>query len=449
MNTAPLIGHYQPDDVLAWEGASPITARKFLSDVRECADSLPSATAVLNMAQDRYGFLIGLAAAILRRQVTLLPQSTAAKTLADIAARWPDCYCLTDGLDTPASLPVFRIPRGTGSAPSRFMVPTIPLDQPVVVAFTSGTTGAPSANMKTWEALVNVARDTGARLGLNSANRPSIIATVPQQHMFGLEASIMLALQHGCAVYTGRPLFPADVRTALAQVPAPHILVTTPLHIKTLVAHHAAFPHIDRILSATAPLPKELACEAERAFTTQVHEIYGFAEAGSVAARRTTQEHVWRPLDGINMAQEDENWYVRASYLPKPVPVPDDISVHSDRTFTLHGRTTDQVNIAGHRASLSQLSQRLMQIAGVEDGVFFIPDEGGETMTTRLIAFAVAPGKTLEDIRTALRSLIDPVFLPRPVFLVERLPRNATGKLTREALVRLTDECRRNGHRGL
>ena len=91
MNTAPLIALYQPDDILAWEGASPIIARQFLSDVLECADRLPTATAVLNMAQDRYRFLIGLAAAILRRQVTLLPQSTAAKTLADIAARWPDC----------------------------------------------------------------------------------------------------------------------------------------------------------------------------------------------------------------------------------------------------------------------------------------------------------------------------------------------------------------------
>ena len=219
MNTAPLIALYQPDDILAWEGASPITARRFLSDVLECADRLPTATAVLNMAQDRYRFLIGLAAAILRRQVTLLPQSTAAKTLADIAARWPDCYCLTDGLDTPVRLPVFHFARGSASVASRFMVPAIPLDQPVVVAFTSGTTGAPSANTKTWKALVNVAHDTGACLGLGGANRPSIIATVPQQHMFGLEASIMLALQHGCAVYTGRPLFPADVGTALSTCP--------------------------------------------------------------------------------------------------------------------------------------------------------------------------------------------------------------------------------------
>jgi acyl-coenzyme A synthetase/AMP-(fatty) acid ligase len=33
-----------------------------------------------------------------------------------------------------------------------------------------------------------------------------------------------------------------------------------------------------------------------------------------------------------------------------------------------------------------------------------------------------------------LRRRIDPVFLPRPLVFVERLPRNGTGKLPREAL---------------
>jgi acyl-coenzyme A synthetase/AMP-(fatty) acid ligase len=38
-----------------------------------------------------------------------------------------------------------------------------------------------------------------------------------------------------------------------------------------------------------------------------------------------------------------------------------------------------------------------------------------------------------------LRQRIDPVFLPRPLILVERLPRNATGKLPQNALQNLAD----------
>ena len=99
----------------------------------------------------------------------------------------------------------------------------------------------------------------------------------------------------------------------------------------------------------------------------------------------------------------------------------------------------DQVNIAGHRMSLGDLNQTLLDIDGVQDGVFFLPDEDPE-FVTRLTAFVVAPGKSEDQIQRALRARVDPVFLPRPLVLVSRLPRNATGKLPRELLRQLAAE---------
>ena len=58
----------------------------------------------------------------------------------------------------------------------------------------------------------------------------------------------------------------------------------------------------------------------------------------------------------------------------------------------------------------------------------------------RLAALVVAPGRRREDILESLRSRIDPVFLPRPLRLVEALPRNATGKLPRADILRLLQE---------
>ena len=52
----------------------------------------------------------------------------------------------------------------------------------------------------------------------------------------------------------------------------------------------------------------------------------------------------------------------------------------------------------------------------------------------RLMAFVVAPGLDGAAILAALRRRIDPAFLPRPMRFVDELPRNATGKLPREAL---------------
>ena len=102
----------------------------------------------------------------------------------------------------------------------------------------------------------------------------------------------------------------------------------------------------------------------------------------------------------------------------------------------------DLVNVAGKRSSLAYLNHHLNSIAGVEDGVFFMPGET-EAGVTRLTAFVVAPGLSRQGLVEALRVRIDPVYLPRPLYFVESLPRNATGKLARETLLRLAADCAR------
>jgi acyl-coenzyme A synthetase/AMP-(fatty) acid ligase len=64
-----------------------------------------------------------------------------------------------------------------------------------------------------------------------------------------------------------------------------------------------------------------------------------------------------------------------------------------------------------------------------------IREEGRDTeRVTRLTALVVAPGLSAPQLLEALRQRIDPAFLPRPLLLVDTLPRNATGKLSRAAL---------------
>ena len=71
------------------------------------------------------------------------------------------------------------------------------------------------------------------------------------------------------------------------------------------------------------------------------------------------------------------------------------------------------------------------------DAVFFLPDDETEDGVGRLCAFVVAPGVECRQLLAALRERIDPVFLPRPLILVDALPRNATGKLPRARLLAL------------
>ena len=436
MNRAALLGLYHADRVLAWENGYSITYGRFLSDVEALADLLPEKPTVINLTDDRYRFLVGFAAALVRGQTTLLPPSRAPGALAQVAREYSNSYCLVDGTEHVEPLPSYQIPKSTGGQNDTVKVPQIPIDHPAIVAFTSGSTGSPHPHFKTWGSLVAVARSTGARLGLMSSDQMTVVATVPHQHMYGLEASIMLPIQHGMAFHVGRPLFPEDVRLALADVPSPRMLITTPLHIRACVTTRSRLPPVECILSATAPLPRSLAKEAETLFQTRVYEVYGFTEAGSLATRRTVDENTWHVLDGITLHQESAGCSLHAPYLREPVLFPDLVSLQGPHRFVLHGRGTDLVNIGGHRGSLNDLSQKLNEIEGVQDGVFFLPDEKG-TAVTRLIAFVVAPDKASEHILSALRTVIDPVFLPRPLHLVPHLPRNETGKLTREALLGL------------
>jgi acyl-coenzyme A synthetase/AMP-(fatty) acid ligase len=240
-------------------------------------------------------------------------------------------------------------------------------------------------------------------------------------------------------MHAGRPLFPEDVRIALEDVAGRSVLVTTPLHLRACVMAGVKLPSIEMIVSATSPLTRELAREAEERFGASVNEIFGFAEAGSVASRRTVSTDEWQLLDGVTVMEEAGVWTVHTDYLPRPVRFRDRIEVTGQGRFRVLGRTEDQVNIAGHRASLGDLTRKLLEVEGVQDGVFYLPD-AGQSPLARLTAVVVAPGKTHEDIQRALRLSIDAAFLPRPLILVPRLPRNETGKLPREALRRLVEQ---------
>jgi acyl-coenzyme A synthetase/AMP-(fatty) acid ligase len=102
----------------------------------------------------------------------------------------------------------------------------------------------------------------------------------------------------------------------------------------------------------------------------------------------------------------------------------------------MHGRLADLVNIAGKRSSLAYLNHQLNSISGVLDGAFFHFEDprAPHKDVTRVAACVVAPGLNAAQLLQALRERLDPAFLPRPLLLVPRLPRNGTGKLPREAL---------------
>jgi acyl-coenzyme A synthetase/AMP-(fatty) acid ligase len=254
--------------------------------------------------------------------------------------------------------------------------------------------------------------------------------------MYGLEASLLSALTAQSLLYDGKPFYPADVRRALEATSAPRVLVTTPTHLKALADAAVELPPIERVVSATAPLQAELARRIEAAWNTQLVEIYGCTEAGVMAHRRPAHSESWRTFAGGTMAATDVAEY-HAPQLPAPVPLQDVLELRSSTEFFLRGRAEDMIKVAGKRASLQGLTRQILEVPGVEDAVMFLPDKDG-----RLAAAVVAPGLTAAAILHELRRHLDGAFVPRPLIIVEKLPRNSVGKMPREELLSLFAKAR-------
>ncbi len=435
MTARPLLNGYGAGAVFAYRSGRAVGVSDFLQDVARTAAMLPDRQHVLNLCADRYRFAVALGAALVRGQVSLLPPNQAPDLIERLATRYPGLYCLGDqaaqGSSPQCSLETVVFPEPAERGRATLPVPVLPETRAGVIVFTSGSTGEPVPHPKSWGSLVRSAQAEIERLGVDG--NLSVLGTVPPQHVYGLESTVLMAMQGGCALHAGRPFYPADIRAALESLPRPRCLVTTPVHLRVLLAETELLPPADFLLCATAPLSPQLAAAAETRFAAPLHEIYGCTEAGQIASRRTVETDEWRALRGLTLRADGSGTWVRGGHVEQEVLLGDIIELRGRERFLLHGRTADLVNIAGKRTSLAHLNYHLNSIEGVRDGAFVMPEEEGVGVP-RLMAFVVAPGTERAAILDALRRRIDPAFMPRPLCLVEALPRNATGKLPRQAL---------------
>jgi acyl-coenzyme A synthetase/AMP-(fatty) acid ligase len=436
----PLIAGFDPAAPLIWQRGSVLSAGEFLGQVLALAEALPNAPYLVNLCELRANFLVAWCAAALRGQTNLLPASRAPQVIADAQASHGANHVVDDAR---VQAVLARRPAAAGLAE----LPLIAADHIVQIAFTSGSTGTPTAHAKRWGSLQFNTRFNAERirecLGPSRLTaRPSIIATVPPQHMYGTETSVLLPLLAGMAVHAARPLFPGDVAEALAEVPEPRILVTTPVHLRTLLASSVEFPAVAAVVSATAPMDAQLALRVASGWQAPLLEMFGSTETCVIATRLTARESGWRLYPGVTLEPTADHTWVRAPWFDQPTRLQDLVELTADGRMLLRGRNVDMIEIAGKRASLSDLTRRLLAIPGVLDAVVFQPSDQeaeaqGVGQVQRVAAAVVAPTLNAQQILSVLAQSVDPAFLPRPLLLLAALPRNELGKTARAQLLQL------------
>jgi acyl-coenzyme A synthetase/AMP-(fatty) acid ligase len=424
-----------PEDVIAFRSDGAMNVGQFLRAARRWSEQLPAHKYVFNLFTDRFQFLLGFCASVIAGQCTLLPPNRLEKTLEQLTVDYPDSHILGNPdsaygeLFAPEALDKLA---GAGNG----VIPDIPENQLCAIAFTSGSTGKAKPNLKYWGTLRTGSLNNAEFLLKDTARLMNLLATVPPQHMWGFEASILLPLFGNAAVSHLAPFFPQDIVEALESLPEPRGLISSPVHLKVLLKSGVRPPGLERIYCSTAPLDKGLTQELEQRFKTRVVEVFGSSETGMLAFRHTADESSWQLSGLFELDVQEGGVLVRGQHLPEKILLQDVIEKTGETRFSLLGRHQDMLNIAGKRGSLTDLNRRLLAIPKVEDGVIFMPK--GDT--ERLAALVVAPNLEPSDIVGTLRLEIDTVFLPRPVYIVSELPRQETGKLANEDLLILYRE---------
>lgn len=405
----------------------------------DVASQLDRGTTVFNLCSSRVAFLIVWLAALRCRCKQLLPPSGGSTELSALLEANRDGTVVTDDASQNsfgAAQRVLRVvpcARTGGDDADLGWRPTG--NEPLVRLYTSGSTGIPQPQDKTLDQLTCgaelLARRLDSEVAGGFASITRIVCSVPPQHMFGLEASVMLSLRCGVPVVDRRPLLPADTQEVIDSGSDGVLWVATPTHLRAQVRTGLAPKRCRAVLSSTMPLPTALAEQSEALLQAPVLEIYGSTETGALAMRRPARAATWCPLDGVTLESSDAGVLARGNHFSSPQWLPDVIERDDDNGFRLVGRVGDLIKIAGRRASLAGLNLLLQDLPGLQDGVFYQPKD---SEVGRLALIYTGPPLDVAAAGAWLSARIDPVFVPRAFIRVDQLPRSDAGKLPQAAL---------------
>ena len=330
--------------------------------------------------------------------------------------------------------------------------------QPVACLFTSGSTGTHVPCLKAARQLLGEARLLVSLFGMGPGTR--VLATVPPHHIYGLLFGVLVPLMGGGALVRGTPQH-AETIAAEARRFGADVLCSVPAHLQGVaMLGPDALPPLRRIFSSGAPLPGEVARAVGQVAGVPVTEVFGSSETGGIAWRQQVPTSprdgqpgggdgaaLWQPFPGIEVSSDAEGLMVVSSPLAdtpegSPIGAPvrgaDRVRVEAGGRFELLGRADGVVKIGGSRIALGEVERRLREIPGVREAAVISVDVPG-LRRHELWAAVVAPGLTVVALREALRRHLESIAVPRRFRLVEALPREENGKLTKARLRALFD----------
>lgn len=361
-------------------------------------------------------------------------------------------------------------------------LPQVDIDRRAMILYTSGTTSRPKGVVTTHaniqaqiESLVKAWRWT---------SNDRIPLFLPLHHIHGI-----INIQ-SCALWSGASIEPfrgfdrdvilarvlADAYTVFMAVPTVYVKLIEVLESMSeddRFAFRKAFGRMRLMISGSAALPASIHEKWTSLTGQKLLERYGMTEIGMGLSNPYDGERrpgaVGQPLPGVEVrlrtdsgefltvkdveSGESEPGEIQVrgpvvfqEYWNRPDATKNsfedgwfrtgDVAVIEDGYFRIMGRqSVDIIKSGGYKLSALEIEAALLQHPHItECAVVGVPDDmWGETVSAAVVVDSGQP-LTLDDLREWCRDRISDYRIPRALRVVDELPRNAMGKVTKPAV---------------
>jgi long-chain acyl-CoA synthetase len=355
-----------------------------------------------------------------------------------------------------------------GGLPPLRRIPGRPDDHVAALLYTSGTSGRPKGVMLTTANLLSNIRQCVEWVGFTPVD--GLVGVLPQFHSFGLTVLTLLPLTVGCkVVYTARfvprkilDLLQAHRPTAMIAIPSMYNVL---LHAKSATPDH--FASLKYVVSGGEPLPRSVAEGFRDRLDTTINEGYGLTETGPVTNWCRPQDHrrgsVGMPLPRIEEKIVDDKGRrlgpneegelcirgpnVMAGYYGLPEQTAevfdaegyfrtgDMARIDDDGHLYITGRIKEMLIIGGENVFPREIEEVLNAHPSIHDSaVIGMMDPSRGEVPLAFVELVEDASFDETALRSHCREHLAQFKVPREIRVLEKLPRNPTGKIMRRAL---------------
>jgi len=390
--------------------------------------------------------------ACLRRQLVVLPlEESISAQQRDTALRLCNAMAVVAAVPSGAAPKISRL---------RTADTTATWDRtPSLLKLTSGTTDAPRAIRFGSQQLLADCNQICDTMGISDADLN--FGVIPISHSYGFSNLLTPLIVRGVPMVVSRDRTPRAVLADLARTNAT-VFPGTPIFYQAFCDMHdvPALRQLRLCISAGAPLSGTVAKKFFEKFKLLIHSFYGASECGGICYDRdgTAFEDgvVGEPLKNVDVeiidpAAPSSQIRVRSAgvgdgYFPEPdeqklangIFVPDDLLARTERGFKIVGRISDVINIAGKKVNPGEVEAHIIGFPGIKQAVVFgRPAAAGALRNEEVAACVVADVDLRENNLLELcRKTLSPWQVPKRIFIVDAIPTNERGKISRRDLAR-------------